>query len=269
MRSLVSVLTALLVSATLVLVGSPADAATRYTVTAYASTTKVDVGQSFTLTGKVTPRARGQKVLVQRLSGSTWSTVKKATLNRRSKYAATIKVTAPGENRYRVVKPRSNGHPKGISPTVTVVGWRWRSLTSLPVWNPPGAPSTSFVVLSSGMMGPVSYSPFIKLGSPSTTVARVTYLLEGKCTRFDGHVAVTPDSASGNRQDAYLVYYNRTAGGPFIMSQIPVFRDIPDPLHIVRTATVMSQVGALTLQAQTDATSTYIGWGAVKVYCRS
>jgi hypothetical protein len=268
MRKITAVLLAPTVVGVLVLVALPADAATRYVVTISSSAARADVGQSVTLTGKVTPKAKGQRVKVQRLSSTGWTTVARPRLNRHSRYRATVTVSGPGDNRYRVVKPRSDGHKKGISPVVTIVGWRWRNLSSMPIWNPPADPSQFFSVLPSGMLGPASYAPFIKLGSTSPVIAQVTYRLDGKCERFDGHVGVLAGSASGSQENPYLRYFTKTGTTPYNQDEFSVYRDLPDPVHVVRTSAVMSQVGALQLEATLEAL-TYVAWGSAKVYCRS
>jgi hypothetical protein len=265
MRRFVAASTTLIVGATLLLVAGPADAGSRYTVTASASTAKVDVGQSFTLRGKVTPKASGQKVKVQRLAGSTWTTIARATLNRRSKYAATVTVTAPGDNRYRVVKPKSAGHKKGVSPTVTVVGWHWRALTSFPV-----RLESNYTFAASGYLGPVLYQPFARLGSPSAGSGYVAFEIAGKCAAFDGHAGVTTDSV-GDVDVAHEVrLIGSTASDPNNYDNLAenrVYRG-EDPVHFVRGAADITPLERLGFDANTGA-GLYVGWGGSQVYCRS
>jgi hypothetical protein len=268
MRKVTAALLALAVVGGLVLVAFPADAATRYVVTLASSAARADVGQSVTLAGKVSPNAKGQRVKVQRWSGAAWATIARPRLNRHSRYRSTVTVSSPGDNLYRVVKPRSDGHRKGISPVVTVVGWRWRNLSSMPIWNPPGLPSQYFTVLPSGMLGPGTYSPFIKMGTTTPVTARVTYRLDGKCIRFDGHVGVVAGSAASGMVNPFLRYYKVGATTWFMSDEFSVWRDLPDPVHVVRTSDLMSQLGAVELETDLLAYS-YVGWGSAKVYCRS
>lgn len=263
MRRLLAGLTAIAVAATVLMILSPAEAATRYAVTAFVSTAKVDVGQSVTLRGKVTPKARGQKVKVQRLVGGSWTTITRATLNRRSKYAATIKVTSAGDNRYRVVKPRSAGHKKGVSPIVTVVGWRWRSLTSLPL-----ADSSNATVLASGLLGETVFRPYIELGSAAGGFARRSYVLDGKCAQIDAHVGGTPDSVPAGPYNAQL--RRSLAADPTSFAAVSQAFVYPgqDPIHIERGPAVVQQWARVEVFASLAANA-YVGWGAVKVYCRS
>jgi len=268
MRKVTAALLALAVAGGLVLVAFPADAATRYAVTLASSATRADVGQRVTLTGKVTPSAKGQRVKVQWSSGTGWTTIARPRLNRHSHYRVNVTVSSPGDNHYRVVKPKSPGRKKGVSPSVTVVGWRWRNLSSMPVWNPPGFPSQFFTVLPSGMLGPVTYSPFIKLGTSSPQTARFTYRLDGKCERFDGHLGVVAGSADGSQLIPILRYYKVGATTSFANESFVIQRDLPDPVHVIRTSAFMSQLGAIQFEANLNAL-TYVAWGSAKVYCRS
>jgi len=267
MRKLLSGLTAIVVTAAVLSVASPADAATRYTVTAVAGTAKVDVGQSFTLSGTVTPKATGQRVLVQRRTGSSWTTIKRTTLNRRSRYVATVKVTTAGTNLYRVLKPRSNGHRKGISPTVTVVGWRWRSITTLPTYGT----ITNANLLSSGQLGQppylTTYQPFLELGSPAGDDGSISYLLANNCTRFEGVVGVSADSNSDNTQTA-IVGVIPTGGALMQIAGQPVQRN-RDPAYLARSGSVIAQAMVLNLYGDVNVAGTYIAWGNPRVYCRS
>jgi len=268
MRKVTAALLALAVTGTLVLVAFPADAATRYVVTLATSAARADVGQSVTLAGRVAPNAKGQRVKVQRWSGAAWTTIARPRLNRHSRYRSTVTVSSPGDNLYRVVKPRSDGHKKGISPVATVVGWRWRNLSSMPVWNPPGLPSQYFTVLPSGMLGPGTYSPFIKLGTTSPQTARFTYRLDGKCTRFDGHLGVVAGSADGSQLIPTMRYYKVGATTDFANESFVIQRDLPDPVHVIRTSAFMSQLGAIQFEAGLNAL-TYVAWASARVYCRS
>lgn len=265
MRRLLAGLTAIAATAT-VLVLSPAEAASRYAVTAFASTTKVDVGQSITLTGKVSPRARGEKVKVQRLSGSTWTTITKATLNRRSKYAATVRVTAPGDNRYRVVKPKSAGHKKGVSPTVTVVGWRWRTVASLPL--SPLQSTFLTTELSSGILRGNSYPAFIRQGPDQGSAY---YWLGGACTAFETVVGVTTGSSTANPASVFVFTSPMSDPESFdtASSNVEGVAQFRDPLFIKRGSDTMTGVAVLELRSSGIDPGDYVGWGNPRVYCRS
>jgi hypothetical protein len=262
-RLLAVILTTGLAGSATVVVSNPAEAAAGYTVTVTAGASRVDVGQQFTLRGRVSPKARGERVLVQRLSGSSWTTVSRAKLNRHSRYAAAVRVTDPGTNRYRVVKPHSHHHPRGTSPTVTVVGWRWRTLTGLPV-----TAAKYAAVSSSGPLGPTSYGPYLRLGSHESSYGFVVYDLAGRCERLDAHVGVTSDSISTAQQAGTLLA--STIAAPQVMNQIAdesIFRG-EDPVHVVRGPAVIAQVDQLQVYGGLTGIDNYVAWGGARVYCR-
>ncbi len=266
MRRPLAVLTALAVTVTILLVATPADAASRYRVTAHASAGNLDVGQSFTLKGKVRPNAPGQKVKIQRWTGSHWAKVAKTRLNKHSSYKTTIKLTAPGDNRYRVVKPTSSGHKKGVSPAVTVVGWRWRSVTSLPLGyeTPSGAQIVPSVTLDA-----LTFTPAVVLGDPSGSQGYIGYQLDGKCTQFDSHIGVTADSATSTpRTYEFWVYKVATPTSGYIEATDDVVRGKP-PAHLYRGPGLMSQVDTIVLGSDAVPAGDYIAWGDPRVYCRS
>jgi hypothetical protein len=267
MRRLVVLTVLALVAATLAL-ASPATAGSRYTVTAIAGATSVDVGQAFTLRGRVTPRASGQRVLIQRLSGSTWVTVKRTRINRFGRYRTSVTVNHPGDNRYRVLKRRSLGHPRGVSPSVTVVGWRWRPLTSLPT----EGMTSNATLLASGNLGPTAfpatYQPLLRLGSAAGVDGAITYVLANNCTKFDSDVGVTTDSASGAAQLARIGVLPQGGGMGVLIADQAVTRN-QDPAHIVRTGAVIADAWTLELIGDVNAANTFVGWGDPQVYCKS
>jgi hypothetical protein len=270
MRRTIAGLTAIVVAATVLMILTPAGAASRYSVTVHTSTTTADVGQSFTLRGKVSPNARGQKVKAQRLDGSTWTTIKKAALNRRSKYAVTIAVTAPGDNRYRVVKPKSAGHKKGVSPTVTVVGWRWRDVTSLPLSTYEDHETHGITESATGVLLGTSYSPFITTATDFPGGDGL-YRLDGMCTHLDVHVGGTPTSPTSDTSTARVAasLLTNPANVTESLAELTVSRDV-DPFHVLRGPSIMSQVAVLLFHSDAAGTNgNFVGWGAAKVYCRS
>lgn len=125
---------ALIIAALVVTLTAPAaQARAAYAVTVTASRSQVDVGQSFTLSGQVTPAARGKKVTIQRRYGTgSWRTIGTATLKSSGSYAKTIKATKAAPTSYRVLKAKSSSRSAGTSRTVGVGAYRWRHLTDLP-----------------------------------------------------------------------------------------------------------------------------------------
>jgi hypothetical protein len=250
-----------LAASTLVL-GPAATASDSYTVTQSVSATNVDVGQSVTVRGHVSPIARGEWAVVQRHVGTGWTKVARDRINRYGNYRATLPVTEPGDSEYRVLKRHSHGHLRGVSSTFTVSGWRWRALNTLPT----SGAITNVSYLASGDLGttgyPVTYSPLVKMG----TAGSVSYVLAQKCTKFEGDVGVTPDSTVDTIQTAILGTFPEGGSATQILGQD--IRRNQDPAHVVRSGTVISQAWGLNLTADSDAGAS-IGWGGARVYCKS
>lgn len=103
-----------------------------FEVTLAASTNELVLGERITLKGKVTPRSAGQKVVLQKkLEGRKWVVERKTKLNKRSRYTFKDQPSTTGARKYRVVKPATKKHAKGVSPLVAVTTYRWRDLATL------------------------------------------------------------------------------------------------------------------------------------------
>ena len=106
-----------------------------YTVTAKANKQVVTVGEDVVkVRGKVTPRAAGDKVVLQqRLDGrKKWSVSGEVKIKRNGTFVATDKPSVPGTRQYRVVKPASDGVKKGTSAIVDVQVYAWQKLAQRP-----------------------------------------------------------------------------------------------------------------------------------------
>jgi len=123
----------LLVAALMVAGTAQTAEAKAFSVSIKTSATTVDVGGSFTLSGKVSPKAARKTVKIQRrYEGGSWTTIKKVKLSTGSRYTYTVKPTRGGPTQYRVQKPRSNGRSAKTSATKLVTVWRWRPLQEFP-----------------------------------------------------------------------------------------------------------------------------------------
>ena len=102
-----------------------------YTVTAKINKT-VAIGKETTLKvrGRVTPKAAGQKVVLQQRVGNkkTWKATATAKIKANGTYVVKDDPSTPGKREYRVVKPASNGIAKGISPALAVQVYSWQRL---------------------------------------------------------------------------------------------------------------------------------------------
>jgi hypothetical protein len=93
--------------------------AVRTKVTARKSAGTIRKGQTFTVTGTVSPNHAGQRVYLQRLVGGAWKTAATATLSSGSRY--TLRATPPrGRLTYRVYKGADRDHAAAGSARQTV-----------------------------------------------------------------------------------------------------------------------------------------------------
>lgn len=251
-------LVALAMSTALIALAPPADAAVRYGVTVAPSATRAEVGQTVVLKGRVGPKARGEKVRVQRLAGGHWTTVAKARLNRHSRYSAPVRVATPGSNLYRVVKPKSHRHPKGISGTVTVTGWHWRPLASLRTEYVTGSPT----FLSGATYHDLHFGPSILL--PSFT--GISYFTEEGCDAFDAHIWLTADSPFAARTvtlGGHVI--GDTANSGTTAQATAWVGGGTEPAHLYRGPGLIARLDRLSIAGTVDGTTI---WGGARLHCR-
>jgi hypothetical protein len=93
---------------------APVTVAVRPKVSARKSASSIRYGQSFTVTGTVSPNHRGQRVYLQRRVSGAWKTAATATLSSTSGY--TLRVKPPkGRLTYRVYKSADRDHAAAAS----------------------------------------------------------------------------------------------------------------------------------------------------------
>lgn len=106
--------------------------ATPFDVTIKASTSELVKGKKVTFKGKVSPKAAGQTVVLQqKFAGKPWKATGSGTLTKRGRYEIADKPTTMNARKYRVVKPASGSHAKGISPNVAVGVFQWHNVYDL------------------------------------------------------------------------------------------------------------------------------------------
>jgi hypothetical protein len=119
-------------SATATATATPAHRATPFEVTAKASTTELVRGKKVTIHGKVSPKAKGEKdVLEQKIGKTAWKRTGSATLNKRGHYEVSDKPSSMNPRKYRVVKAASAKHKKGVSKSVAVTVFKWHDVYDL------------------------------------------------------------------------------------------------------------------------------------------
>jgi hypothetical protein len=254
----------LALAGSLLVLAPPATASGSYTVTATPSATSLDVGQTFQVKGHVSPRATGKYAVVQMVVAGHWVKVARARIGRWGNYRATVAVTQAGDNRYRVLKRRWHNTLRGFSPVFTITGWRWRAVTELP-----HLADTNNTMLSSGTFMGTVYQPYLRQGNAAGDPADLEVTLGQQCDRLDGHVSGDATSATPSTSDTTILGSlpaTPTTFGQAIASN-RVSRDA-DPVHIVRGADSIAALQALEVSS-TMAAGNYVGWGALRVHCKS
>lgn len=171
---------------------APAKAKT-YQVTAKANIeTAVAKEDTVKVKGRVTPKAAGEKVVLQQRVGNKkkWTATGTAKIRKNGTYKLTDKPSTSGPREYRVLKPGSKGIKKGYSKSLAVEVYRWEKLAYLtPV-------STNFS--PAGITIGTEYFGASLQTSTAGTPASIEYTLGRKCTAMRATFALTDASASGS-----------------------------------------------------------------------
>ncbi len=186
--------TVALTAGSLALTAPAAQAApAKYKVTAKANTEIVIVKEdTVKIRGRVTPKAAGQKVVLQQRVGNkkSWKVTASAKVKGNGTYVLKDKPTTPGSREYRVVKAASKGIKKGISKSMPVEVYAWENLTSR---NP--GPMTN--IAPAGVNIGAEYYGSSLATSTAGTPSSVEYTLGRKCIEMRASYALTDESASG------------------------------------------------------------------------
>ncbi|MBC2933063.1 hypothetical protein [Nocardioides sp. zg-1228] len=175
---------------------APAQAApaAAYKVTAKANI-EVAVAKEDTVKvrGRVTPKAAGQKVVLQQRVGKkkTWKVTGNVKVKNNGTYLLKDTPSTPGPREYRVLKPASNGIAKGFSKPVAVEVYKWEKLayrTSGPRVN----------LDATGVLIGADYFGQSLATTTSGEPASVEYTLGRKCTALRATYALTDSSATGS-----------------------------------------------------------------------
>jgi hypothetical protein len=189
------VATATLAASTLALAAPTTAApakATAYTVTAKINKT-VAIGKETTLkvTGRVTPKAAGQTVVLQQRVGNkkTWKATGTSKIKATGTYVLKDDPSTPGKREYRVVKPASNGFAKGISKPLAVEVYSWQKLANRqPV-------ATNFNAPVGVNIGTEYFPSSLATATPGTA-SSLEYTLGRKCTELRATYALTDESVT-------------------------------------------------------------------------
>jgi len=176
------------------------------------STTTVDVGQLFTVSGKVTGAKKGDIVKVQVKAPGTarWTTVKKLALNTRLKYSTKIALKTPGSNGVRAVR----GTLK--SPTLTVTAYTWLRL---------GRQSLYAVTFSPWVLGTTTLGSTAYPDSIWSTGAGSWYFHLDRCTSIRYVAGRSGDAATVQGQFNAFVETSHEGGGDPNQALHPITAD--------------------------------------------
>ncbi len=90
------------------------------TVGLSSSASSIDIGESFTLTGRVWPGHAGSSVNIERKIKGSWKTLRSVKLNSESRYSWTYKPTAYGTYELRTRFAGDDSHPGNVSSTAKI-----------------------------------------------------------------------------------------------------------------------------------------------------
>ena len=173
---------------------APAQAqAAPYAVTLAASRTSVEQGQRVVLTGKVRPRAAGEKVVVEVRYGGhrTWRKTGTAKVKRTGRYRFVDTIQTARSRAYRVVKPAGDGLRRGTSRQVEVTVHAWQDLGG----RTPSAESGTQVEHGVPING-VTHRTAI-LGETTSRASYLEYTLGRRCTQLRTTIGLTDRTPSG------------------------------------------------------------------------
>jgi hypothetical protein len=188
--------TVALTAGSLALTAAPTQAAPAraYKVTAKANI-EVAVAKEDTVKvrGRVTPKAAGEKVILQQRVGNKkkWNVTGDAKIRANGTYVLKDKPSTPGSREYRVLKPGSRGITKGYSNPVQVQVYRWEKLI-----NRASGPSVNLG--PAGVMIGAEYYGQSLATATSGTPSSIEYTLGRKCTDLRATYALTDSSATGS-----------------------------------------------------------------------
>ena len=167
--------------------------ATAFRVTASINRTEVVAEEdSVRITGKVKPRAAGQKVVLQQRKDGTarWVRTGTARIKASGRFVLTDDPSRAGTRFYRVLKPAADGVRAGTSRELRLDVWGWERLA----WRSAGANSGVNVGYSTSF-GSVAYDASL-VQRTAGTAGYVEYTLGKKCRSLRASYALTDDSTT-------------------------------------------------------------------------
>ena len=171
-----------------------APAKATYAVTAKVNTTvAVSKEDTIKVRGRVTPKASGQKVVLQQRVGNkkAWRATGTATVKSNGSYVLRDDPSTPGTREYRVLKPASDGIAKGFSTTLAVEVYAWEKLGYRA-----SGPMTNLTL--DGAVVATEYYGASLVSAVAGTASSIEYTLGRKCRELRATYALTDSSATGS-----------------------------------------------------------------------
>lgn len=197
MNRITALAAAAAVTASSLALATPAQAAPAkaksYTVTAKANLdTAIAKEDTVKVKGRVSPKAAGEKVVLQQRVGTKkkWTATGTAKIKKNGTYKLTDKPSVPGSREYRVLKPGSKGVKKGFSAPVEVEVYRWEKLAYREAVN-------KGFVATGATIGAEYYGQTLATTTPGSP-ASLEYTLGRKCISLRATYALTDQSVSGS-----------------------------------------------------------------------
>lgn len=172
---------------------------TPWRVTIRSADTRLTLGDTVHLHGRVARAAAGLLVTLQERADPSrrWRDQRQARVHRDGTYRTYDVPTRNSSRLYRVVMPGTKRHSRGVSASLLVVVYQWRQLTSFPQSNPSFLPAVSSVPID-GISYPASLEATTFHPNGPTTQS-VEYNLNHKCLGFRGTFGLSDNSESGSQ----------------------------------------------------------------------
>jgi len=173
--------------------------------------------------GKVSPRAAGDRVVLQqRMEGNkTWKKSGTAKIKPTGKFLLKDDASAAGTRFYRVLKPASDGMAKGVSKELELVVYKWELLGQRL-----RGPATN-VSVTTATIATDNYGVSL-VNTTAGTPASIEYTLGKKCVTLRSTYALTDATATGGtgmvavKRDGAVAFASGLVLGQVIQNEIMI-----------------------------------------------
>ena len=224
-----------------------------YSVSASINKTTAIAGEDIVaIRGKVTPRAAGQKVVLQQRmeNKQTWKKSGTATIKPTGKFVIKDDPSTAGTRFYRVLKPAGQGMSKGVSKEVQLVVFKWENLGQR-VRN-----TTTNILAKTAVIATDAYPTSLVNGIPGSP-ALVEYTLGKKCLALKATYALDDSTATGGTGSVAL----KADGAAVFTSNLTLGQVIENEINITNAFRISYEL------TSTATPASYVAVGSPKVLC--